>query len=145
MNGEITKNAKTQVEYLLNMPRIQQALDAKFDAAGFTMDKVAEICAEIAQGTKRIRTQMLGPGGAIVELERDVSPGDRLRAVDVRVRMTSGYAPTKSVNANVTPPGRMFDPETWDETPPIETSPQSPKNVTPPRPKARRGGGSNHR
>lgn len=142
MSGEINRTAGKQVDYLLNMPRVQLALSEKFDAAGLSVDRCAAIVAEIASGDARVREQVLTKDG-VVELERDVSPADRLRAVDIRVRMTTGYAPTKQMNANVHVGGRLYSEEAWNDTPPIRTTTQDPRNVTPP--KTRRGGGSNHR
>jgi len=72
--GVLTRKA----DELLRLPRIQQALSDKFDSAGFTLDRTTEIMASIA--------------------ERSASDTDRLRACDMRIRMTIGYAPTKSAS-----------------------------------------------
>lgn len=128
----INVRAERTVDYLLNMPRVQKALDEKFCAAGFTMERATEILAEIAEGTKRTSRQVLNADGAVVELETDVLPSDRMRAVEMRIRMTTGFAPTKAVNVHgKVQPDAFFNADEFAQTPPIALSEQEPKNVTP--------------
>ena len=131
-SGAITKPARKTVDYLTNMPRIQHALDEKFVAHGFTVDRAAEIIAEIANGDAPTITEVMGKDGKVEQLRSYPTPGDRLRAVDMRFRLTTGYAPTRStsINANVSPDA-FFDSKDYAETPPIETGEQEIRNVTP--------------
>jgi hypothetical protein len=126
-DGEPSAIAYKQVDYLLGMPRIQTALDEKFNAAGFSMDAVAAELAAIALKKKTYRVQVLDGEGVPVWLEREVSPSDQMRALDMRIRMTTGYAPTKTTNLNANikgtvGPDAMFDPEKFQATPPIKTA-----------------------
>jgi hypothetical protein len=132
-DGRPTKNALKQADYLLNMPRIQKALDDKFTAAGLTMDKAAAIIAEIATAEPQVVKETVDEDGKTVTEYAAPTPADRLRALDMRFRLTTGYAPTRStaVTTNV-PVDAFFDPETFEQTPPIATTTQAPKNVTPP-------------
>lgn len=79
-NG-LSKRADRHVQQLLALPRMQAAISEMFAEAGLaTQDIVGEIAA-IAKSSKE-KTE------------------SRLRALDMAIRMTTGYAPTKSINAN---------------------------------------------
>lgn len=94
-----------KAEDMLSLPKIQNALDSKFNAVGLTMDRSVEIIANVAEGSA-------GDDAAIVAL--------KLRAVDMRIRLTTGYAPTKSasIQAHMNVDG-FFNEEQFKHPPPI--------------------------
>jgi hypothetical protein len=124
-DGTPKGSAIRQADYLLNMPRIQAALAEKFDEAGLSVGEVAAQITKIAKGEARFRYQMLDGDGAVRDLERDIAPGDRLRALDMWARLTIGYAPTKATNLNLGGKIETFDPEAFDKVPPIKTLEQT--------------------
>lgn len=100
-NGEISVQADKRAKYFLDMPRMQRAVDETLNAHNFTLDKCAEIMAEIAT-------------------DKAQSASDRLRAIDMRIRLTTGYAPTKSgvlhAHTNV---DAFFDEKDFENAPPV--------------------------
>ncbi len=59
----------------------------------------------------------------IAKHAREGEPEHSLRAVDMAIRLTTGYAPTKSTSVSVQ--GRVdgfFDPDTMNNPPQIETT-----------------------
>lgn len=96
-----SKINKNTANHLLRLARTQNALHEKLDAAGFTLENCAEIMASIAH-------------------DREQTASDRLRAVDMRVRLTVGYAPTRnaSITATVTP-DQFYDATFEGKPPPI--------------------------
>jgi hypothetical protein len=104
-NGELTTAGDRRSRYLLTMPRIQAAIDQKFTEAGLSMERCAQIVSNIAEGRGE-----------------DVTPDHQLRAIDMRIRATVGYAPTKSIGVQQhLGKDQFFDPEAYEKTPPIET------------------------
>jgi hypothetical protein len=113
----------------MGMPRVQQSVADYLDAAK---------CGPEAASTEI----------ALIALGKSMQPVDQqntqLRALDMVIRLTTGYVPTRSaqLHANVKP-DQFFDESEFQDAPPIEAAPQEPRNVTPPK-----GGGSkngNHR
>lgn len=100
-NGQIMKNAEKKAKYFIDMPRAQRALDEIFAANNFGLDRCAEQIADIA-------------------LDKTQSAADRLRAIDMRIRMTVGYAPTKSaaLHAHTSVDG-FFDEKDFENAPPV--------------------------
>jgi hypothetical protein len=132
VDGEVKTPARRQADYLLGMPRIQQALATKLEAAGLSVDRALLEAANIATGHYRVREQALTKDGTVVELERDIAPSDRLRALELTFRLTTGFAPTKTFNANTqVGPDALFDEGEFSKAPPIDAVEQEPKNVTP--------------
>lgn len=100
-NGELSVQAQTRAKYFLDMPRMQRAVNDILDARGFSLDRCAEIMAEIANDSEQ-------------------TAADRLRAVDMRIRLTTGYAPTKSgvLHAHAHVDG-FFDEKDFEKAPPV--------------------------
>lgn len=98
---------KKQAEYLLGLPRIQQAISISYDNNGLSLENCAQILSDIAHGR--------------VE---DATVGDRLRALDMRFKTSTGFATSKSatINAQVAP-DQFFDAETFAHAPPINVTP----------------------
>jgi len=89
---------------------MQAEMHDTFDAAGLTLERCAEIMAEIMSNPR---------AGA----------SDRLKAIDMRMRLTVGYAPTKSANMQLH--GRMdnfYDKSEFDKNPGITIDQNDEKN-----------------
>lgn len=88
--GGITKRAERHAQQLLSLPRMQAQIAQMLADAGLsTQDIVGEI-AQIATSTKE-------------------KAETRLRALDMAIRLTTGYAPTKSLNAHLHGGDKFFD------------------------------------
>lgn len=118
--SEATSLARKKADELLRLPRIQSALNAKFDAHGFTTDRCAEILAEIANAEPTLVREKVDAEGQVEREYERPTPGDRMRAVDMRVRMTVGYAPTKSATLQMhTRADQFYDKNEFDKNPGI--------------------------
>jgi hypothetical protein len=121
-DGSVKKRAETQTEYLLHMPRIQAAINEKFNASGFTIDKAAKLLFEIAKGKKKISEETIdGEGKMIGKVVRDVSASDRLRAIHLRFSLTTGLAPTKSLGVTADAADFPADGDFSSSPPPMKT------------------------
>lgn len=97
--NQISKRAERHALQLLALPRMQAAIAELFMDAGLGPDAIVREIAQIATGPDK--------------------PEVRLRALDMAVRMTTGYAPTKSINANFNG-DKLFDPKTFGDGVPPE-------------------------
>lgn len=100
------RKAKHAATRLLKLPRIQEAMLEEFDSVGFGMKDWAKIIKSIAKG--------------------EADPRARLAAVDMAIKLTTGYAPTKSANmhaVNVTASDdKLFSSESFAAAPkPVAT------------------------
>lgn len=98
---------KNTAEYLLALPRVQQSIAAKFEAKGCGLGSCATVLSDIMHG--RIE-------GTTVS--------ERLRAIDLVFKATTGYATTKTATVNTTvPPDQFFSAEAFAQTPEIDVTP----------------------
>jgi hypothetical protein len=102
--------ALAKVEGLLSLPRIQNGLRA-----------------EIVEAFKAANVEINDAAGVIGEimLDKEQSATDRLRATDMFIRMTHGYAPTTAISARLhrhqhERGDRNFDPEKMAQPPAME-------------------------
>lgn len=115
--GRASRSAYLKADELLQLPRIQQALDKKFADAGLPIEDCATIIAEIAHG-RSMGTKRVPVGDKVEEIDIVPTPRDRLAAIDMRVRMTTGYAPTKATNLNLNArTDQFFEREVFNDVP----------------------------
>lgn len=99
---QLNKRGERHAQQLLALPRVQQAIAEKFAAAGLSTDDIVAEIAKIAKGGK-------------------VKAETRLRAMDMAVRMTTGYAPNRNLNVNANVGGdKFFDREIFGDGKPPE-------------------------
>lgn len=99
---------KKQAEYLIGLPRIQQAVSHTFEKQGASLKDCGKVLADIMHG--RIA---------------DTTVAERLRAIDLTLKATVGFASAKSsVVSTQVPPDQFFDPEIFGQAPPIDVTPQ---------------------
>lgn len=95
-SGYVRESAGPRV---LSLGRIQQAIDEAMNDAKLTVDDAALIMADIAKHGKM--------------------DSDRLRAIELRFKLTTGFAPAKSaVLHGHTRVDKLFDPRVFADTPP---------------------------
>ena len=87
---------------LIRMPRIQEAIEDALARADFSVEKRAQLIAEIGN-------------------DRDTAPEVRLRAAELGFKLTTGMAPSRQHSATVHVRGdRYYDEDVWEVTPPAE-------------------------
>lgn len=98
-----------RVRDMLRLPAIQQNLEEKMVAAGFGLDRVAEIMAGIANGN----------------FEDAASAAVQLKALELRMKITTGFAPAKSANLHRHETAdNFFDNDAFESAPPIDVTPR---------------------
>lgn len=118
------KALNRQALYLMNMPRVQMEMDRIMTAKGMSKERMAARLAEIMDG--RATTTVTKYDGSGIVVEKTVataSISESLRAIDLVVRATTGYAPTSSKVAVGMDMSNVFDPQTFDQTPEIAVDP----------------------
>ena len=94
-----------RVRDLLRLPPVQQKLEDALVAAGFGVDRVAEIMATIANG----------------DFEDPHKAAVQIKALELRMKLTTGFAPTKSANAHFHGSvDNFFDDAAFSSAPPID-------------------------
>jgi hypothetical protein len=124
-DGRPSRGAVRQVKYLMGMPRIQESVATALDAANCGPTEAATEVAVIALGKSKLdpQTQAL-----------------QLRALDMVIRLTTGYVPTRAMQLTAkVAPDQFFDEDEFKDAPPIAPVEQEPRNVT------QSQGGGNHR
>lgn len=112
-----------QALYLMNMPRVQVEIDKIMSRHGMSKDRMAARLAEIMEGKATTETLKYEHGVLKEKIVQTNSIADSLRAIDISIRATTGYAPTNAkitVNNEMT---AMFDAQTFEQTPEIAVDP----------------------
>ncbi len=117
------KALNRQALYLMNMPRVQMEMDRIMSSKGMSRDRMASRLAEIMSGTATTTTTKYLADGGTEKTVSTASIGESLRAIDLCIRATTGYAPTSSKVAIGADMSNVFDPETFDATPEIAVDP----------------------
>lgn len=112
-----------QALYLMNMPRVQMEIDRIMSARGMSREKIANRLAEIMDGRATTTVEKYVGGVLTEKVVSSASLSESLRAIDLCVRATTGYAPTSSKVAVGMDLSNVFDPETFDATPEIAVDP----------------------
>ncbi len=112
------RDLKKQAFYLMSMPRVQRELDRIYSRQGMSKDRMAACLAEIMEGKATTETRVYdGEGDLKQRTVQTVSASERMKAIDMTIRATTGYAATNSrVSIEA---GTMYDSDAWDDVPAI--------------------------